>query len=166
MINLETERLYICEANICDIEQILKIENDEDNKYYTWVSTYEEHVDDINNPNTTLLCVYTKDNNMIGYVILDYHKNANSLELRRVALIDKKKGYGTELFNEIFRYCFVDKNYNKIWLDVYHDNVRAIGLYEKLKMHKDGVLRENYIEERGYIDQIVYSLLKREYEGD
>ncbi len=31
-------------------------------------------------------------------------------------------------------------------------------------MHRDGVLRQNYLSDRGYLDQIIYSMLKSEYE--
>ena len=30
-------------------------------------------------------------------------------------------------------------------------------------MHQDGVLRQNYLSDRGYLDQIIYSLLRSEY---
>ena len=30
-------------------------------------------------------------------------------------------------------------------------------------MHRDGVLRQNYKSERGYLDQIIYSMLRSEY---
>ena len=30
-------------------------------------------------------------------------------------------------------------------------------------MHRDGMLRQSYKSERGYLDQIVYSMLKGEY---
>lgn len=36
-------------------------------------------------------------------------------------------------------------------------------IYESLGMHKDGVLRQNYKAERGYLDQIIYSMLRSEY---
>ena len=31
--------------------------------------------------------------------------------------------------------------------------------------HRDGILRQNYLAERGYLDQIIYSLLRSEYAG-
>ena len=43
------------------------------------------------------------------------------------------------------------------------DNVAGIKLYERLNMHRDGVLRQNYKVDRGYLDQIGYSMLKNEY---
>jgi len=50
-----------------------------------------------------------------------------------------------------------------IGLDAYPDNLIGIRLYESLGMHLDGVLRQNYKSSRGYLDQIIYSMLKTEY---
>ena len=83
--------------------------------------------------------------------------------MRRIAIIEKGKGYGKESMMALFKYAFEDLKMNRIWLDVYPDNVIGIKLYESLGMHKDGVLRQNYKAERGYLDQIIYSMLKKEY---
>ena len=61
-------------------------------------------------------------------------------------------------------YAFEETETNRLWLDVYPDNISGINLYESLGMHKDGVLRQNYKAERGYLDQIIYSMLRSEYE--
>lgn len=84
-------------------------------------------------------------------------------ELRRIAIIEKAKGYGKESMEALFKYAFEGLKMNRLWLDVYPDNIIGIKLYESLGMHKDGVLRQNYKAERGYLDQIIYSMLKEEY---
>ena len=63
----------------------------------------------------------------------------------------------------LFKYAFEEMNINRFWLDVYPDNTIGIKLYEGLGMHRDGVLRQNYKSKRGYLDQIIYSMLKTEY---
>ena len=65
----------------------------------------------------------------------------------------------------LMKAAFKDMNINRFWLDVYPDNIIGIKLYESLGMHRDGVLRQNYKSYRGYLDQIIYSMLKREYFG-
>ena len=85
-------------------------------------------------------------------------------EIRRIAITDKGKGYGRELMIALIRYAFEETETNRLWLDVYPDNFGGIHLYDSLGMHKDGVLRQNYLSERGYLDQIIYSLLRSEYE--
>nr|MBK5234863.1 GNAT family N-acetyltransferase [Clostridium sp.] len=84
-------------------------------------------------------------------------------ELRRIAISHKGLGYGKESMIALLKYAFEERNVNRFWLDVYPDNVIGIKLYKGLGMHRDGVLRENYKSERGYLDQIIYSMLKREY---
>ena len=64
----------------------------------------------------------------------------------------------------LVKYAFEETETNRLWLDVYPDNISGINLYESLGMRKDGVLRQNYKAERGYLDQIIYSMLRSEYE--
>ena len=73
------------------------------------------------------------------------------------------KGYGKEAMKALLKEAFENMNINRFWLDVYPDNVIGIKLYESLGMHRDGILRQNYKAERGYLDQIIYSMLKSEY---
>ncbi len=63
----------------------------------------------------------------------------------------------------LIKYAFEELKVNRFWLDVYPDNEYGIKLYESLGMHKDGVLRQNYKSDRGYLDQIIFSILKDEY---
>ncbi|MBS5334913.1 MAG: hypothetical protein KHY62_05310 [Firmicutes bacterium] len=42
-------------------------------------------------------------------------------------------------------------------------NVIGIKLYESLEMYKKEVLRQNYKAERGYLDQIIYLMLKQKF---
>ena len=65
----------------------------------------------------------------------------------------------------LLKFAFEETETNRFWLDVYPDNLIGIKLYESLGMHRDGVLRQNYKAERGYLDQIIYSMLRREYEA-
>ena len=86
-------------------------------------------------------------------------------EVRRIAITDKGYGYGKEAMSGLIRYAFEGTETNRLWLDVYPDNEIRIKLYESLGMHCDGVLRKNYLSERGYLDQIIYSMLRSEYQG-
>ena len=83
--------------------------------------------------------------------------------MRRIAVSEKRMGYGREVMISLFKYAFEDMSSNRFWLDVYQDNLAGIKLYEGLGMHRDGVLRQSYKSERGYLEQIIYSMLKNEY---
>ena len=105
----------------------------------------------------------TADGNSIGYMLCHVDAKSDVFELRRIAIDIKGKGYGREAMEGTMRYAFEVLRMNRFWLDVYPDNTTGIRLYESLGMHRDGMLRQSYKSERGYLDQIVYSMLKGEY---
>jgi len=44
-------------------------------------------------------------------------------------------------------------------------NEKAISLYKKLNFVVDGVLREHYFLDDGYLDVLAMSILKKDYAG-
>jgi len=162
---IETKRCRFEEAAEDDIERIIEIENHKDNRNFIWIGTPSEHLAEINDPNHFLWMIRAKDDNrIVGYGLARVDKKSNVFELRRIAMTEKGAGFGEEAMNAIIRFAFEEQNANRFWLDVYPDNHVGIKLYEKLGLHRDGVLRQNYKAERGYLDQIIYSMLKSEYD--
>ena len=161
---LTTDRMMIRNATPSDINLIIEIEQHPDNRDFIWVGTYEEHLSEINDDQHLLLVFNRiKDNMPIGYSLSRIDFKSEVYELRRFVITEKGKGYGREAMNAHLKHAFEDLKVNRFWLDVYPDNAAGIGLYESLKMHRDGVLRQNYKAKRGYLDQIIYSMLKSEY---
>lgn len=165
-ILFDTERLIITAAAESEIPEIIALEEHPDNRNYLWIGTYEEHKAEITDPNH-ILCVFKEKatSKIIGYALIRLHPSSHVLELRRIAIDKKGSGYGTEIMKSLFEYAFKTLNINRLWLDVYPDNHIGIKLYEKLGMHKDGILRQNYLSDRGYLDQIIYSILRSEYDS-
>ncbi len=171
MTAIETERLFIEEAGSEHIETIIELESHPENRDYLWIGTYEEHEAEIADPNHLLLIFREKSSggerkgSIIGYALVRLDFKSHIFELRRIAISKKGCGYGRESMNALIRYAFEETETNRFWLDVYPDNVIGIALYESLGMHRDGVLRQNYKADRGYLDQIIYSVLRSEYEN-
>lgn len=162
---VETKRLYIIEARKSDIDSIIEIENSKENRNFIWQGTYQQHLEEIKDENYLLFRFNKKENGeMVGYALIVLNSESEIFELRRIAVSEKGGGYGREAMNALIKFAFEEKNTNRFWLDVYPDNFVGIRLYESLGLKKDGVLRQNYKSERGYLDQIVYSMLKSEYE--
>ena len=161
---ITSERLSIVNANESDINFIIEMEEHPDNRDFIWQGTYEEHLAEIND-DQHLLLVFRRieDNIPIGYSLSRVDFKSEIYELRRFVIADKGKGYGREAMKAHFKYAFEKLKVNRFWLDVFPDNVVGIKLYESFKMHRDGVLRQNYKADRGYLDQIIYSMLKSEY---
>jgi ribosomal-protein-alanine N-acetyltransferase len=161
---IETKRLYIIDAIESDIEAIIKLESHKDNRDFLWIGTYDEHKAEIEDKNHLLFVFRRKEDDLvIGYALIRLDFKSEIFELRRIAISHKGIGYGKEVMTALLKYAFEERNINRFWLDVYPDNEIGIKLYKGIGMHCDGVLRQNYKSERGYLDQIIYSMLKSEY---
>lgn len=164
MTLFETDRLNVDEVTPEEIEEVIRIESHKENRDYLWIGTPEEHAEEIKDPKHLLLIFHAKKNDETkGYALIRLNFKSNIFEIRRIAITDKGKGYGKEAMKGLIRYAFERTETNRLWLDVYPDNEIGIRLYESLGMHCDGVLRQNYLSERGYLDQIIYSILRSEY---
>lgn len=162
---ITTERLNICLAEEQDIDIIMEFENHKDNKKFIWQGTYEEHLNEINSKASLLLIFRQKsDNKIIGYALAAINAKSDVFELRRIAIAKKGCGYGKESILNIIKYSFENLNTNRFWLDVYPENKVGINLYKSIGMHLDGTLRQSYKDDRGYHDQMIFSILKEEYE--
>ncbi len=159
-----TKRLYLTEAQETDIEIIMEMEKHKDNRDFVWKGTYEEHKEEIENDDYLLLMIKEKDSDdTVGFVLINLDNKSERFELRRFVISRKGMGYGKEVMNALLKHAFEELNMNRFWLDVYPDNIIGIKLYEGVGMHRDGILRQNYKSERGFLDQVIYSMLKNEY---
>lgn len=162
---IETERLIITEATEKDIYTIIDMELDKTNSDFVWSGTYDEHRQEIHSPDSLLYIFKKKEqtNKIVGFALCKLDFKSEIFELRRIVVTEKGIGYGKEVMSALLKHAFESYSVNRFWLDVYPDNYKGIQLYESLNLHKDGVLRQNYKSSRGYLDQIVYSMLKSEY---
>ena len=74
------------------------------------------------------------------------------------------QGYGTEAMKLLLKHGFNTLNLNRISLDVYETNPRAIRAYEKAGFKEEGRLREGHYFNGKYIDIIVMSVLRSEWQ--
>lgn len=164
MLIIKNEDLRIEKAVEEDIGYIMEIENDPVNRDFIWQGTYEEHLKEIS-CETDLLTVirHNEDDRRVGYVLAKVNPKSEVFEFRRIAIAEKGMGFGRQVLKLFIKYCFEILNYNRFWLDVYPDNLIGLNLYRSLGMHHDGTLRQSYKSTRGYLDQMIFSLLKEEY---
>ncbi len=73
------------------------------------------------------------------------------------------KGYGSDAMTVLIQFIFNEMNLNRIQLNVYGFNERAIRSYEKCGFVKEGVLRKSLYKAGQYHDEIIMSILKEEY---
>jgi RimJ/RimL family protein N-acetyltransferase len=73
------------------------------------------------------------------------------------------QGYGKDAITAAINYCFNNLLLNKVYLDVWQDNKKAIQIYQKLGFKKDGVLRQHVFENGKYHHKLIMSILKKEW---
>jgi RimJ/RimL family protein N-acetyltransferase len=113
------------------------------------------------------LAIETRDGVHIGntgFEIIPQHKNATW----GILIGDKRywgKGYGTEVLGLILRYGFTEMKLNRIQLNVYEYNARAIALYGRAGFVKEGVRRKAIFYKGKFYDEIVMGMLRSEWEN-
>lgn len=154
------------ELEVSDLQTLLKIRNDcvdflHDSRKFnldqaiSWFSTLE----------TPYYAVLLHDI-MIGYYrTSNYSKNNRSIYVGMD--IEKKfrgNGYAFKAYKKLLPYTFKTFNLNKISLEVLSTNLVAINLYKKLGFIQEGIKRQEIYKNNNYVDSILMSLLKTEYE--
>jgi RimJ/RimL family protein N-acetyltransferase len=79
---------------------------------------------------------------------------------------EQSKGHGTEATRLIVGHAFETLNLNRVWLQVYEDNLRGIRAYEKAGFRKEGILRQDVFRAGRYWDTIVMAILREEWVSD
>ncbi|MEI7555838.1 GNAT family protein [Candidatus Chlorohelix sp.] len=148
-----------------DLEFVLAAEQDENNSPYIGQWSRQQHLDTFTNPDFLhLVAENTAENRQIGYVILqDINSPDLSLQLRRIVVTEKSKGYGTEVLRQVKRLAFKQLSVHRLWLDVKSNNERARRVYLAQGFVEEGILRECVKTGECFESLIIMSLLRQEY---
>ncbi|MFE4106222.1 GNAT family N-acetyltransferase [Almyronema epifaneia] len=106
----------------------------------------------------------TADAQAVGYLIMAGLTNPNhNLELCRLVIADKGRGYGRAALRYAKQLAFETYNAHRLWLDLKVYNHRAKHLYEQEGFVAEGILRECIKTEQGFESLLVMSILQAEY---
>lgn len=149
-----------------DISYIMNLESEDSNKQFVFQGTYEEHRKEIELDEYLLGIICEKDTyKKLGYILCHIDNKSKVFELRRIVVEEKSRGIGRETLENLIKYAFEILKLNRFWLDVYSNHTRGIKLYEDLGLVCEGVLRQSYRTDSGYVDQKIYSILSKEYKN-
>jgi RimJ/RimL family protein N-acetyltransferase len=148
-----------------DLDFVLSAEQSAENRSFISVWTREQHLDALTCKNLSHLIIENiTEGSRVGYVILAGLADANqSIELRRIVVTEKGKGYGKEALRLVKKMAFQELKAHRLWLDVKEHNVRARHVYESEGFVAEGVLRECIKSEDGFESLVVMSMLCGEY---
>lgn len=72
------------------------------------------------------------------------------------------KGYGSDALKILIKFIFEEVNMNKIKLNVFAFNNRAIACYKKVGFKEEGILRKEIYRSGKYYDEIIMAMFKGE----
>ncbi len=73
------------------------------------------------------------------------------------------RGFAQEMLPAVLNYGFEDLGMNKVYLQVFTTNTKAVGLYRKLGFQEEGVLRAHYFVNDAFHDMVSMSFLREEF---
>lgn len=148
-----------------DIPFVYNVEHAEENSQFLLPWSEESHREALTNPDIRhLIAEKTETGQPLGYVILAGLANPHdSIELMRITLTVKGKGYGRNILRQIKHWAFMGRQANRLWLDVKETNDRALRLYLSEGFRIEGKMRECLKTGDTYESLIVLSILAREF---
>lgn len=112
------------------------------------------------------------------YIILNNNEKIGYFRLSNYSKINQNIYIGADLhpkfwgqklsypsYQKFIEYLFNNYNLNKISLEVLSTNIRAYNLYKKLGFIKEGTKRQEILKNNIFVDSIIMSLLKKEFNG-
>jgi len=162
---MESNELLFFLTTMGDIDRVLEIEQHEENSKFVFNWSKDAHIKAVEDSNWLHITIKRREDSVIvGYIILRGMENDDdSLELTRIVISDKGKGYGRESIRFVKNLCFDEMGCHRLWLDVFDYNIAAMELYKAEGFVEEGTLRECKKVDGKYYSMKVFSILSNEY---
>lgn len=175
---METQNFLIRETEFNDYEYFARWETDPD------VTRYLSFDEDRTYEDVTTEALYNKlasdkldftivsrdSGSPVGRIYISrIDRHSDSLDITKFYIGDASlwgKGVAREIMNELLEYCFTFLHMERVTLDYYTGNKRAVALYESLGFKGEGVARNATKKDGRYYDLHLMSMLRAEFFGD
>jgi RimJ/RimL family protein N-acetyltransferase len=145
-----------------DVDFVVAAEAHPDNAPFLAPSPREEHLAFMRDPGQRHL-VAEAGGERVGFVLLRMHRADRAVELRRLAVTVKGRGYGRAALRAATALAFEDPETHRLWLDVKPYNEVARALYRSQGFVEEGVLRDALYYGGRFESLVVMSLLRPEW---
>ncbi|MFN2745749.1 MULTISPECIES: GNAT family N-acetyltransferase [unclassified Bacillus (in: firmicutes)] len=168
-------KVYLRPLEKDDMESFYKAAQDEKIRYMTGtrraftMDELYEHYERITHDDTRYdfaICQNTGDQIVGDLSILDIDSPSQKAGFR-IALHSPayfNRGFGTEAVRLAMQFAFEKLKLNRLQLEVFSHNSRAIKAYERAGFKKEGTIRQSLYMNNQYSDEIIMGMLKLEYE--
>jgi diamine N-acetyltransferase len=162
MAGSSTAELRLRPTRKDDLDYVVAAEADPDNAPFLAPSPRDEHVSFIGDPLQRHL-IAEADGRAVGFALLRLHPEDRAVELRRIAVTEKGRGYGRATLALAIRAAFEDHGAHRLWLDVKPHNERARSLYRSAGFVEEGLLRDALYYGGRFESLVVMSILRPEW---
>ena len=164
MAGSSTAELRLRPTREDDLDYVVAAEADPDNAPFLAPSPRAEHEEFLRDPLQRHL-IAEVDGRAVGFALLRLHPADRAVELRRIAVTEKGRGYGRATLELAIRAGFEEHGAHRLWLDVKPHNERALALYRSAGFVEEGLLRDALYNGGRFESLIVMSMLRSEWTG-
>ena len=164
MAGSSTAELSLRPTGEDDLDYVVAAEADPDNAPFLAPSPREEHLGFLRDPRQRHL-IAEAGGRPVGFALLRLHPEDRAVELRRLAVTEKGRGYGRAALRLAMAEAFEEHGAHRLWLDVKPHNERALALYRKAGFVEEGLLRDALYYGDRFESLIVMSILRPEWAG-
>jgi diamine N-acetyltransferase len=159
-----------------DLNFVLTAEYHPDSRPYVSQWSHEQHLAALTDPDIAHLMIETANETAaipgsgepapepaqpVGYAIIAGLCDPNQcIELRRLVIVPKERGYGKAALAQIKQFAFQTHSAHRLWLDVKVGNDRAQAVYRAAGFTAEGTLRDGIKTADGFESLIIMSLLR------
>src|SRR6266851_3949945 len=142
----QSETLRFRSTTEQDLNYVVSLEQAEANKRFIMPWEWDQHREALSNTDIAHVIIeMVEENNVIGFVLLAGLENVHqNIELRRIVIATKGKGYGKKAVQLIKKLAFEEWKAHRLWLDIFEYNHLARHLYISHGFVVEGTLRECY----------------------
>jgi diamine N-acetyltransferase len=162
MAGSSTAELRLRPTRPGDLGYVVAAESDAENAPYLDPSSCAEHQAFVDDRRQRHL-IAEVEGRAVGFVLLRLHPEDRAVELRRLAVTEKGRGFGRQALRAVMRAAFEDHGAHRLWLDLKPHNERARALYRSEGFTEEGVLRDALLTGDRFESLVVMSLLRPEW---
>ena len=162
MAGSSTAELRLRPTGEDDLDYVVAAEADPDNAPFLAPSPRDEHLGFLRDPRQRHLIAEAGER-PVGFALLRLHPEDRAVELRRLAVTEKGRGYGRAALRLAIAHAFEEHDAHRLWLDVKPHNERALTLYRGAGFVEEGLLRDALYYGDRFESLIVMSMLRPEW---